>query len=95
MNFTGCQFISDHAGSNGLAGFFVEQNVQYVELVIELDTFFDAVLIEGLQDHVTCTVSGVAGPADSSFTVIAGVTTETTLVNATFRCAVKRQSHLL
>src|SRR5699024_1121475 len=72
---------------------FNHKQVKYVEFIIKFDIVLDAVLVEGLQNHMSGAVCCIAGPAYRRFTVVAGVTTETALVNATFRCTVERQPH--
>ena len=54
----------------------------------------NAVLVEGLQNHVAGTVSCVARAAHSSLTVITGVTAEAALVNAAFGGSVEGKTHL-
>ncbi len=60
---------------------FNQQQVQHVVLVVELNVVLDAVLVEGLQDHVTGAVCCVAGAANGGLAVVAGVATEATLVD--------------
>ena len=68
--------------------------VQHIELVVELDTEFHAVLKKSLQDHVTGAVCGVARPAHGSFTVISGVTTEPALVDFSIGRSVEGETHI-
>ena len=54
----------------------------------------NAVLVEGLQNHVAGTVSCVACAAHSGLTVVTGVATEAALVDAAFGGSVEGKTHL-
>ena len=54
----------------------------------------DAVLVEGLEDHVAGAVCCVACAADRRLAVIAGVAAEAALVDFAFRGAVEGKAHL-
>ena len=73
----------------------VHQHVQDVELVVELDVVLHALLVQGLQDHVTGAVGRVAGAAHGGLAVVAGVPAEPPLVDLALGRAVERQPHLL
>ena len=95
VDLAGCQVVGDDAGGAGLALFVLDQDqVENVELVVELHIVTNAVLVEGLQNHVAGTVSCVACAAHSSLTVVTGVTAEAALVNAAFGGSVEGKTHL-
>ncbi len=103
VQFAGGQVVGDDAsnalllvsGSVFAEGFFFNhQQIQHVVLVVELNVVLDAVLVQGLQDHVAGAVCCVAGATYGGFAVVAGVATETTLVNLALWGAVERQTHL-
>ncbi len=95
VQLAGGQVVGDHTGGATALGGVHHDQIEHVVLVVELHVVFDAVLVERLQNHVTGTVSGVARTADGVLTVVAGVTTETTLVDLALGRAVERQAHLL
>lgn len=95
VDLAGRQLVGDHAGGAPDAVDLGEQQVEDIELVEELDVVLDALLVEGLQDHVAGAVRGVAGAADGGLTVLAGVPAEAALVDEPVRGAVERQPHLL
>ena len=64
-------------------------------LVIELDARLDALLIERLQDHVPGAVGGVATASHWTFTVVARVATEATLINLSVWRAIEWKAHAL
>ena len=72
-----------------------QHQVEHVELVEELDALLDAVLVQGLQDHVAGAVGRVAGAAHGGLAVVAGVAAEAALVDPALGRAVERQAHLL
>ena len=86
MNVTGCQFVRNHTSWLAL----VHHKVKDVELVVELDTELYTVLVKGLQNHVAGAVGCVAAAANRSLTVIASVTTKTTLVDLAIWSSVER-----
>ena len=95
VNLTGGEFVGDHTGGLLASLILNEEQVENVELVVKLDTLLDAVLVEGLQDHVAGAISGVAGAAYGGLAVVAGVPAKATLVDAAFRRAIEGQPHLL
>ncbi len=50
-------------------------------LVVELDAVLEALLVQGLQDHVAGPVGGEAGSPDRPLAVVAGVAAEPALVD--------------
>jgi hypothetical protein len=60
MQFAGSQLDSDNASSLPV----YDQQVEHLEFVVELDLVLQALLVQGLQDHVTRAVGGVTGAAD-------------------------------
>jgi hypothetical protein len=66
-----------------------------VKLVEEVDVVLDALLVEGLQDHVAGAVGGVACALDRAFAEVASVPTEAALVHAAVRDAVEGETHVL
>ena len=63
----------------------VPQQIQAIELVEEANVALDALLVERLQDHVPGAVRRVARALDRRLAVIAGVSTEPSLVDAPVR----------
>ena len=72
-----------------------EEQVHDLVLVEELDAVLDALLVEGLQDHVAGSVGREAGPPDGRLTEVAGVAAELPLVDLAVRGPVERQAHVL
>ena len=95
VNVAGGQLVGDDAGRHRAARGVGHADVERVELVEELDVVLDAVLVEGLQDHVAGAVGGVAGAAHRRLAVVAGVPAEPALVDAALGGAVERHPHLL
>ncbi len=93
VDLTGGQFVRHYAG--GALSVLGHHQVEHVELVVELHALLDAVLVQGLQDHVAGAVGGVTGAAHGGFTVVAGVPAEPALVDAALGGPVERETHLL
>ena len=72
-----------------------EQEVEAVELVEEANVPLHALLVQGLQDHVTRTVRGVAGAFHRPLAVVRRVAAEAPLVDAALGRPVERQSPAL
>src|SRR6218665_3041657 len=68
--------------------------VKHVVLVEEVNAELDAVLEQGLQDHVSSAVCRVTGATDRSLAVVTGVSTETSLVDFSLGRPVKGQAHV-
>jgi hypothetical protein len=73
----------------------VDQEIDDMVLVEESHFVLDALLVEGLQDHVSGAVGGVTGTTHRFFSEIAGVPAEATLADAPFWCSVEGQAHVL
>jgi len=86
------RLVVGHLGSHQVGG---EQQVEGVELVEERDVGLDALLVEGLQDHVAGAVCGVARAAHRGLAMVAGVPAELALVDQAVRGPVERQPHVL
>ena len=71
-----------------------EQQVQHVVLIEEAHVAGDALLVEGLQDHVAGAVGGMTGAAHRFFAEVAGMAAERTLGDLALRRAVEGQSHV-
>ncbi len=95
MQFAGLQVVGDNSRRLIDALDLGHDDIQRVVLVVELDAELHAVLEERLQDHVTGAVGGVAGPANGSLAVVAGVAAEPALVDLALGRAVERQAHVL
>jgi len=95
VDVPGGEFVGDHTGGDRPGRGLGEHQVQHVELVEELHVVLDAVLVEGLQDHVAGAVGGVAGAAHWRLAMVAGVAAKATLVDAALGGAVERHPHLL
>ncbi len=88
VNLAGCQRNGRHARRAA----FVDQQIQQKELVVEIDVVLDALLVEGLQDHVPRAIGAVAGAAHRGLAAVAGVPAEGPLGNLTVRRAAERQA---
>ena len=95
VNVAGGQLVGDDTCRHRAARRVGQADVERVELVEELDVVLDAVLVQGLQDHVAGAVGRVAGPAHRRLAVVAGVPAEPALVDAAFGGPVERHPHLL
>ena len=95
VDLAGGQFVGHDAGRTLDPVDLGHDEVEDVELVVELHAVLDALLVQGLEDHVTGAVSGVAGAAHGGLAVVAGVPAEATLVDLALGGAVERQPHLL
>ena len=91
VELAGGQLVRHDAGGPPLG----DQEVQHIELVEEADPALDALLIEGLQDHVARAVSRVAGAADRRLPVVAGVAAESALIDAAVGGSIERQAPVL
>ncbi len=91
VQLAGRQLVRDDAG--GLA--VGHHEVEHVELVEEVDAVLDAVLVQGLQDHVAGAVRGIARAAHRGLAVVRGVAAEPALVDLAVRRAVEREAHVL
>ena len=92
VQLAGLDLVGNHAAAFAIAG---EEQVDQVELVEEVDPVLDALLVQGLDDHVTGAVSRVAGPTDRSLSEVAGVAAEESLVDLALFGPVERQAHVL
>ena len=90
VKLSGGKFVSNNSRWALFFSDLGHHQVEHVELVVELDAELDAVLIQGLQNHVAGAVCCVARAANRSLAVVASVTTETTLVDLAVWCAVER-----
>src|SRR5690606_19205235 len=63
--------------------------IDNVEFIEEVDLVFDALLVEGLQDHVTGAIGRVAGAHHRLSGLVISVTTEPALGNSTVRQSVE------
>ena len=91
MDLTGGQLDHHHA----LAGVARKEQINHLVFVEEGDVIFDALLIEGLQDHMAGSISCIAGTAHWPFAEIAGVSAEAPLIDAAVGCAVEGQAAVL
>ena len=95
VNVSRGQLVGHDTRGNLLALFGGHHHVEHVELVVELDAVLDAVLKQGLQNHVSGAVGRVARAANGSLAVVAGVTTEAPLVNLALGRPVEGKTHVL
>ncbi len=84
----GGQFYGHHP----LGGGAVQDQIDHLKFIEKDDFVFDALLVEGLQDHVSGAVGRVTGPPDRPLAEVAGVPAETALVDTTFGGAVEGQT---
>jgi hypothetical protein len=95
VDLAGGELVRDDTCCHRAVVRLVHQQVEDVELVVELDVLLDAVLVQRLQDHVAGAVRGVARAPDGSLAVVAGVATESALVDPALGGAVEGKAHLL
>ena len=95
VNVSRGQLVGHDTRRNLLALFGGHHHVEHVELVVELDAVLHAVLKQGLQNHVTGAVGGVARATNGRLAVVAGVSTKTALVDLALGRAVEGQTHVL
>ena len=91
MELTCGQLVRDDAGASAV----LDQQIEAVELVEEADVAFHALLVQGLQDHVSGAVGRVTRAHDGSLAVVARVPTEPTLVDLAVGRAIEGQAHAL
>ena len=72
VEFAAAQFNSDDTGAYTIN----HDHVDHLKFVEKLDFVLDALLIEGLQDHVARAVGSVASAADQLLAEVAGVAAE-------------------
>jgi len=72
-----------------------EELIHNVVLVKEGDLVLDALLVEGLQNHVPGAVGGVAGAAHRLFGLVVGVAAKAALADRAVRVAVEGQAQML
>src|SRR5690606_39862202 len=92
VDLAGRELVRDDTRRDGTVLGLGEGDVERVELVEELDVVLDAVLVERLQNHVAGAVGGVARATDRGLTVVAGVTTEATLIDLSLGRPVERKT---
>ncbi len=73
----------------------MNQQVQQKKLVKEIDLLLDALLVEGLQDHVPRAVGTVTGAAHGGLAALAGVAAEGPLGNSSVGRAAEGQAPML
>ena len=95
VQLAGRELVGDDARGLVLAVDLGHHEVEHVELVEEVDSELDAVLVQRLKDHVTRAIGGVAGATHRRLAVLAGVTTEAALIDLAVGRAVERQAHVL
>ena len=95
MEVAGRELVRDSGGDPTIGTLPLEHHVEHLVLVEEVDVTRDALLVQRLQDHVARAVGRVAGPANRSLAVVAGVAAEPALVDATLGRAVERQAEVL
>src|SRR5699024_10149037 len=81
VDLTGGQFVGHDACRTLDPVDLGHDDVEDVELVVELHTVLDALLVQGLEDHVTGAVGRIAGAADGGLAVVASVAAEAALVD--------------
>ena len=91
LHLSGRQLVRDDSGRPPVD----EDQIEDVELVEELDPVFDALLVEGLQNHVAGAVGRETRPTYRGLSVVAGMPTESPLVDPAIRGPVEGQAHLL
>ena len=84
--------VASSTATTPLQTLFVQEHVHDLEFVEKGDLVLDALLVEGLQDHVPGAVGGVAGAADRRFAEVARMTAESALVDAPLRGPVEGQA---
>ena len=82
-------------GHDPAAAPVLHQQIQDVELVVKLDPLPDGLLVEGLEDHVTGAVGGVAGPPDGLLPEVLRVPAEAPLGDLAVLGAAEGEPHVL
>ena len=86
MQFAGQQL----SGNNSCRPATHDNQVDHLKFIKEIDIILDALLVEGLQDHMPRAICCIASPANRLPSLIIRVTTKWTLSNQAFRCAGER-----
>ena len=92
VELTGLDLIDNYAACLTVVG---EEHIQQLVLVEEVDVVLDPLLVKGLDDHVTGTVSGVAGAPNRSGAELTAVPAEPALIDLAIRCAIEGKPHVL
>lgn len=82
-------------GHQALGHPVLNDDVGDVELVVEGDVVLDALLVEGLEDHVPGAVGGVGRPVHRGLAPLLGVPPEAALGDLAVREPVKGEAHVL
>jgi hypothetical protein len=69
------KFDSDNAGSLAIGN----EKIQNLKFIKERDPILQTLLVQGLQDHVTCAIRGMRGTANGFARFIIGVPAERSL----------------
>ena len=86
MQLTGRQLDGDHTGGHAV----LDQQIQHLEFIEEIDMVLDALLVEGLQDHVPGAVGRIAGTRHRFAGDIVGMPAKGTLCDAPIRACARR-----
>ncbi len=90
------QFASvDFVGDNATDDVVFDYEIDDLKLVVEVDSFLDGLLVEGLQNHVASAVCREASPVDRFAGHVVGVPAKAPLVDFAVGRPVKRQTHVL
>ncbi len=83
-----CQFKRN----NPATGAAIHQDIQHQELIIKENSVLQALLIESLQNHMTCAVGSIAGTADGFPRLVVGMPAKGALGNPPIRGPRERQT---
>ena len=81
--------------NHALAVIVLKNHIEYLVLIEKRHLIFDALLIQGLQDHMAGSVCCITGPVHGAFAEVAGMAAKTPLVNAPVLGAIERQASVL
>jgi hypothetical protein len=90
VQFACCQFHCHNA--SGLA--IDHDEIKHLIFIKEIDLVLQALLVQGLQDHVSRAVGGVCRAADGFARFVVGMPAKRTLGNFAFGRAVEGQTHV-
>src|SRR5690606_13149296 len=91
VNLAGLQFKSHDSRNLGS----VEDDVDCLKLVVELYVVLDALLVEGLQNHMASSVGRVTAPSNRSLAEVSCVPAEASLSNLSVLGPAEWQAHVL
>ena len=77
-------------GNDAAAFITIHHHIDNLEFVKESHLIFDALLVKGLKDHMACPIRRIARPSDGCLAKVAGMATETALIDPPLSGTVER-----